>query len=842
MRINVPSFVQTERKNKFIDGFKGVDYSSSPVNIKPYRAAQIKNLVLTDGVLHKRNGWEEFFCPPYETENIVDVISAFDGLFIATFAVPDTIRVYYFKDGETETLLETTSLKRGGLTGRFVKKENEIYFLSDYGRLFTIYRQGDDISLSEIVSAYAPVVSINGGPGEENKRERLDDINLLDVREIIYNPGIPGIGEIVEYVSPVMEKLHYNSSTDYSKNYGLYNEIGSAPFEPAELIGIELTSDFFISSSLKELVSDHFTVTLEIVNDNGKTVSCVSRKVLTNNVDLIPKQVYISDAATFNRANYYGGQMLKFHDANWSDIIPDTDYDAIIARNPNKNLYYLFMNTAALPYLRSPYMRDDDGVFQDNAVVYGYARVTAATMELAGKLEEAYINCIFGSAANENRLFLAKENYVFYSAVNDYTYFPESNVIKCGSPESPVTALCKIADGTLGVSKSISDSGDKSIYYITPILVNKKVNDENVIETESFISKAGATGYGAVNDRCMLNFSDDYVFLADEGLFGIVTQQNISSDVRFMRERSGTINPELMNADLSEACCFSHKNKLYISDGSKTYVADARYRYTEDKDMDDTFNYEWFVWDICAKAFFVFENSLCYISAENKLCKLRNDNIFADVVKVSISANTVGVSVADGTGGYVSAVSRSALDKFEPGDLLDTATVISVDTENSTITFNKPVTSQAAILSQFRAVKAFWESPYIDLGANYLLKTLTGIGIGLEPNYESEVQFSYAASVGTDKGTGAYTVDAPTRGVFKLEDIGSGENAAEFGDLNFGNIAFTVNRFAQNNVKRVRLRNANYVRFAFLSNTKSDCAVNNVMFEYKVIKPLRGVR
>lgn len=299
MRINVPSFVQTERKNKFIDGFKGVDYSSSPVNIKPYRAAQIKNLVLTDGVLHKRNGWEEFFCPPYETENIVDVISAFDGLFIATFAVPDTIRVYYFKDGETETLLETTSLKHGGLTGRFVKKENEIYFLSNYGKLFTIYRQGDDISLSEIVSAYTPVVSINGGPGEENKRERLDDINLLDVREITYNFVM---GEIVEYVSPVMEKLHYNSSTDYSKNYGLYNEIGSAPFEPAELIGIELTSDFFISSFREELVSDHFTVTLEIVNDNGKTVSCVSRKVLTNNVDLIPKQVYISDVATFNRA------------------------------------------------------------------------------------------------------------------------------------------------------------------------------------------------------------------------------------------------------------------------------------------------------------------------------------------------------------------------------------------------------------------------------------------------------------------------------------------------------------------------------------------------------------
>lgn len=69
--------------------------------------------------------------------------------------------------------------------------------------------------------------------------------------------------------------------------------------------------------------------------------------------------------------------------------------------------------------------------------------MTAATMELAGKLEEAYINCIFGSAANENRLFLAKENYVFYSAVNDYTYFPESNVIKCGSRKVPLRLCVK---------------------------------------------------------------------------------------------------------------------------------------------------------------------------------------------------------------------------------------------------------------------------------------------------------------------------------------------------------------------------------------------------------------
>ncbi|MBQ3019142.1 MAG: hypothetical protein IJD77_00965 [Clostridia bacterium] len=49
---------QLNRKYYALNDFRGVDYSSSPLEVKPYRATDMQNLILKDGVLHKRNGWK----------------------------------------------------------------------------------------------------------------------------------------------------------------------------------------------------------------------------------------------------------------------------------------------------------------------------------------------------------------------------------------------------------------------------------------------------------------------------------------------------------------------------------------------------------------------------------------------------------------------------------------------------------------------------------------------------------------------------------------------------------------------------------------------------------------
>ena len=57
MRIMVAN---TERRQAYkIDEFRGVDYASSPLETASYRATDIANFELVDGVLHKRKGWEQ---------------------------------------------------------------------------------------------------------------------------------------------------------------------------------------------------------------------------------------------------------------------------------------------------------------------------------------------------------------------------------------------------------------------------------------------------------------------------------------------------------------------------------------------------------------------------------------------------------------------------------------------------------------------------------------------------------------------------------------------------------------------------------------------------------------
>ena len=47
------------RKIFSLKDFRGVDYASSPMEVKPYRTTDMANLLLKDGMLHKRNGFKQ---------------------------------------------------------------------------------------------------------------------------------------------------------------------------------------------------------------------------------------------------------------------------------------------------------------------------------------------------------------------------------------------------------------------------------------------------------------------------------------------------------------------------------------------------------------------------------------------------------------------------------------------------------------------------------------------------------------------------------------------------------------------------------------------------------------
>ena len=52
---------QLDRKVFALNDFRGVDYASSPLEVKPYRATDMANLLLRDGMLKKRKGFKQLF-------------------------------------------------------------------------------------------------------------------------------------------------------------------------------------------------------------------------------------------------------------------------------------------------------------------------------------------------------------------------------------------------------------------------------------------------------------------------------------------------------------------------------------------------------------------------------------------------------------------------------------------------------------------------------------------------------------------------------------------------------------------------------------------------------------
>ena len=50
---------EVNKKVLSLNDFRGVDYASSPLEVKPYRATDMANLILQDGMLKKRNGFKQ---------------------------------------------------------------------------------------------------------------------------------------------------------------------------------------------------------------------------------------------------------------------------------------------------------------------------------------------------------------------------------------------------------------------------------------------------------------------------------------------------------------------------------------------------------------------------------------------------------------------------------------------------------------------------------------------------------------------------------------------------------------------------------------------------------------
>lgn len=189
-----------ERKQLTFDNFKGVDFSSSPLNAKFYHAVQMQNFINEGGANKKRNGWKEVYKGNDEIKAIFD--NGKDDNGNALILVQQGKNLNKLKYNEMGILVNDGVQSTGLLT------DNKAQIFSNGGKTYIV--GGGAFIASE---PYVPTttININDITVEADVRAVLEMPNLLTTRRINKLVGRAFNGE-----TSLTFKLDANADSVYS--------------------------------------------------------------------------------------------------------------------------------------------------------------------------------------------------------------------------------------------------------------------------------------------------------------------------------------------------------------------------------------------------------------------------------------------------------------------------------------------------------------------------------------------------------------------------------------------------------------------------------------------------
>lgn len=267
------------------------------------------------------------------------------------------------------------------------------------------------------------------------------------------------------------------------------------------------------------------------------------------------------------------------------------------------------------------------------------------------RIRKCNFGILFGTNGSSNRLFLSGNedmpNYDFYSEVEDFTYFSDINYAVMGSSAYSIKAYSRLSDSTLAIFKE-DNSQEATVYFRTGKDTDYYDTYGNLIKTTTiFPTTAGSIGEGIKSRYACANLSGDVLILSPNGLFGIILGENVSTQERYAKERSRYINERLkQHTDLSEAVGIVYKNRYFLSVEGVCYVADARFTSSQEGDMGDTFNYEWWFWDnIPARVWAIMDDKLYFGTATGQICVF--DNEYCDRSYYNTTTGQLSLSIVN---------------------------------------------------------------------------------------------------------------------------------------------------------------------------------------------------
>ena len=640
MRVRVNYNGSKPKKSLSLNNFKGVDFSTSPLDVSRFRAVNSKNLINELGTNRKRKGWK-------------------------------TILSY---KGEAN-LLGAFQVELNGEDLLIVIKDID----SDSDLKFDLYKIEDEVFIPETIEYDTHLITKEEKIIDNCQCYVLDEIAyIIGLGKFLMLKKVEGVYKLIKvsdsedvYIPTVLSGIKPHSEDEIGEIYSLerYNmltrkikvdlDLDPVFFEEEQRPGgtfylrhiIDANYPVTMTFTSRDNILKTKTITLDPKIDALKVTGLGSGNKFmffdgSFQIDILGEQEskfeYMLSLAEnsfklTNTENYSIGQdEVREH---WKITLEFTilgNEEEVAQKNGSDGLISLFQDVefTLLPDEELDYRVID----ASEPIVYPILDGFMNEEQRANTINKCTISTLFGVGGNSDRLFLSgnedSKNVVYYSQFRDFTYFPDTYTQTLGDQNNPVISFNRIADGTLCALKE-DNNQDFTIFYLNEL--------EMPTREYAFSAKPGALGEGAISRYTSANLSGDNLFLSENGVFGIVGVQNFRTNERYARERSRFINGRLTrHKDLSKAKGIVFKNRYYLAIDNVVYVADARLKTSPVVgDMLDTFNYEWYYWtDVPVKFWTIINDRLCFGADNGTLCEFNDNSDFIDETYIDLKTGS----------------------------------------------------------------------------------------------------------------------------------------------------------------------------------------------------------
>ena len=222
---------------------------------------------------------------------------------------------------------------------------------------------------------------------------------------------------------------------------------------------------------------------------------------------------------------------------------------------------------------------------------------------------------VYGNTTMD-RIFVVggtNKNKVYYSAVNNPTYFPDNNYITIGYDTNEIKGLVRVSDSLAAIKSD-------SIYDNTLYMIRGSFYNDNAV----FTVVATSAKLGAISTESIKTLIDEPLFLTRNGVFGIANV--LYTTEKTIRNRSKFLDRKLVKEENLDSSCATVWDKYYIlCVNSKCYILDGR-KIARDITGNTDYQYEAYYWEnIPATSFAVYNDDLFFTTADGNICKLNTD-------------------------------------------------------------------------------------------------------------------------------------------------------------------------------------------------------------------------